>query len=499
MTQSQISVTTPLLTHIDPESSIESPTTLPKPQNGNTNGHGEGDEFDSNLTTTAVFEARLIAKNALPLTATYFLQYSFSLTTILFMGHVGTAELGALSLATMTANVTGLAVFEGLASSLDTLCSQAFGSGKKQNVGLHLQRMVLLVWLACIPIGIIWFASPWILSALVPEKEVAHLAGYALRIIFLGAPGYGTFEAGKRFVQAQTLFRPSLYVLCLIAPVNVLLNYLFIIRFSWGLAGAASALAISNNLLPLTLLGYCFIINPSTLECWPGLTSRAFSNWAPMLRLSLPGILMVESEWLAFDALTFSASYLSKQHLAAQSVLMSTAVIMYHIPFPAGVAVSTRLGNLIGEGALQAAKIATKTYVLIFAGLGAFDVALLFSIRHVLPLAYTSDPVVIRIVRSILPLVAMFELFDATTALANAILRGLGRQSIGGWTNLSCYYVIALPLALGLAFGRPGLGLWGLWIGPAVGQICVTSLQGVVIWWMDWRKCVREAKGRLEL
>ncbi|KAL9623989.1 MAG: hypothetical protein Q9160_001742 [Pyrenula sp. 1 TL-2023] len=398
----------------------------------------------------------------------------------------------------MTANVTGMAIYEGLASSLDTLCSQAYGSGKKLNVGLHLQRMVLLVWLVSIPIGIIWFASPWILSALVPEQDVAHLAGYALRILFLAAPGYGTFEAGKRFMQAQGLFRPSLYVLCLIAPVNVLLNHLFIHHFSWGLTGAACAYAISNNLLPLCLLAYVLFINPSTLECWPGFTSRAFSNWSPMLRLSLPGVLMTESEWLAFDALTFSASYISTQHLAAESILISTSIIMYHAPFPASVAVSTRIGNLIGSGALHAAKTATKAFMVIFACIGLFDMILLLSIRHPLPLAYTSDLTVISIVRSILPLVAGFEFFDSTTALANAILRGLGRQNIGGWTNLGSYYVLALPLALAMAFGPPKLGLWGLWIGPAVGQVCVTVVESAVIWWMDWERSVLEARGRLE-
>jgi len=37
--------------------------------------------------------------------------------TIFVVGHIGTDELGAVSLATMTANITGLAVYEGLATS----------------------------------------------------------------------------------------------------------------------------------------------------------------------------------------------------------------------------------------------------------------------------------------------------------------------------------------------------------------------------------------------
>lgn len=114
-------------------------------------------------STTAGTEAKLLLKYSIPLMGTYLLQYSFSLVTIFVVGHIGTDELGAVSLATMTANskppclfvslatnlciVTGLAVYEGLATSLDTLCAQAYGSGRKTLVGLHLQRMVLFMLL----------------------------------------------------------------------------------------------------------------------------------------------------------------------------------------------------------------------------------------------------------------------------------------------------------------------------------------------------------------
>jgi MATE family multidrug resistance protein len=150
------------------------------------------------LRTTAGTEAKILLKSSIPLMLTYVLQYTFSLVTIFVVGHIGTDELGAVSLATMTANISGLAVYEGLATSLDTLCAQAYGSGKKTLVGLHLQRMVILMMLVTVPIGAMWLCSGWILAALVPEKDLAHLAGKYLSILLAGAPGYAIFEAGKR-------------------------------------------------------------------------------------------------------------------------------------------------------------------------------------------------------------------------------------------------------------------------------------------------------------
>ncbi|KAF9734427.1 hypothetical protein PMIN06_004656 [Paraphaeosphaeria minitans] len=455
-------------------------------------GGGVGEE----ITTTAGKETKLLVKYSVPLCATYILQYSFSLITIFVVGHIGTEELAAVSLATMTANITGLAVYEGLATSLDTLCAQAYGGGRKEQVGLHLQRMVLLMLLVTIPIAAVWLCSGWILAALVPEKELAYMAGRYLQILLAGAPGYAVFEAGKRFTQAQGHFNASLFVLIVATPVNMLLNYLFVFVLHWYLPGAALATVLSNTLLPILLWIYVYFIAPSSLECWAGFTRAALTNWGPMARLSLPGIVMVEAEWLAFDILTFSASYLSTEHLAAQSVVMSTAVMVYHIPFSTSVAVSTRLGNLIGAGALPATRIAARTYVVIFLIIGLVDAAFLTLMRHILPRAFTSDPEVIRIAASVMPILALFQLSDAGCALANAVLRGLGRQDIGGYVNLGVYYLVAIPVAFALCFGPPRLELEGLWIGCLVGSCLIWMVEGTYCKMSNWQKAIDEAQGR---
>lgn len=133
-----------------------------------------------------------------------------------------------LTILTVTANITGYAVYQGLATSLDTLCAQAYGSGRKKLVGLQLQRMVYFLWCCTIPIGVIWLSGTAILNAIVPERETAVLAGLYLKVILAGAPGYAAFECGKRFVQAQGMFSATLYVLLICAPLNAFMNWLFV-------------------------------------------------------------------------------------------------------------------------------------------------------------------------------------------------------------------------------------------------------------------------------
>ena len=184
--------------------------------------------LEGKIQTTWQREAKVLGRYSGPLVLTFLLQYSLTVASIFTVGHIGKVELGAVSLASMTANITGYAVYQGLATSLDTLCAQAYGSGRKKLVGLQTQRMVYFLWAITIPIGIIWLCAEAILLKVVPEKDVAILAGRYLRIVLIGAPGYATFEAAKRYLQAQGLFFASLYVLLICAPLNAFMNWLFV-------------------------------------------------------------------------------------------------------------------------------------------------------------------------------------------------------------------------------------------------------------------------------
>lgn len=88
--------------------------------------------------------------------------------------------------------------------------------------------MVFFLGVVTIPIVFLWIFSENILKAIIPEVELAMLAGQYLRILTFGAPGYALFEAGKRYVQAQGIFTASTYVLMICAPLNAVLNYILV-------------------------------------------------------------------------------------------------------------------------------------------------------------------------------------------------------------------------------------------------------------------------------
>jgi MATE family multidrug resistance protein len=173
-------------------------------------------------------ESKVLARSSAPLILTFILQYSIHMTSVFTVGHIGTEELGAVSIGSMTASITGWSVFQGCVTALDTLCAQAYGGGNKRLVGLHLQRMVWFLMCVLIPIGIFWLNAGALLKLIVPEKRTAELAGLYLKVIILAAPGNILYECGKRYLMCQGIFDPILYILLVCAPLNVFLNYLFV-------------------------------------------------------------------------------------------------------------------------------------------------------------------------------------------------------------------------------------------------------------------------------
>lgn len=179
-------------------------------------------------TVTITKEAKAIAKNATPVFLALILEYSLSIITVITVGKLGTVELGAASLASFTANATGYSVYYGLATSLDTLCSQAYGSGMKHLCCVHLQRMGLFLTLVTIPLAALWWCAEGMMVQIIPEQDTAVLVGSYLRIAVFGMPGYAAFESGRRYIQAQGCYSVGMYVLLICTPISAVLNWFFV-------------------------------------------------------------------------------------------------------------------------------------------------------------------------------------------------------------------------------------------------------------------------------
>ncbi|CAL9733587.1 ethionine resistance-conferring protein 1 [Monosporozyma servazzii] len=462
------------------------------------------DAIDNGKTIKSSYkrEAQALAFNAVPLIFTFVLQNSLSLASIFSVSHLGTKELGGVTLGSMTANITGLAAIQGLCTCLDTLCSQAYGARNYHLVGVLIQRCAVITIIAFLPVMYIWwYWSESILSTMIPDRELCHLAARYLKVTSFGVPGFILFECGKRFLQCQGIFHASTIVLFVCAPLNAFMNYLFVWdkRFGIGYLGAPLSVAINYWLMAFGLLAYTLFSKNDTnpLKCWNGIVKKhqVFKNWKKMFNLALPGIVMVEAEFLGFEILTIFASHISTDALGAQSIVATIASLAYQVPFSISVSTSTRVANLVGASLIESCILSCKVSLLLSFVCSSFNMFLIFTFRTKIASLFSNESAVVQLVVSALPLLACMQLFDAFNASTAGCLRGQGRQKIGGYINLFAFYCIGIPMSYYLTF-HCNLGINGLWLGISGALIAMSICQSYAVFHCNWDHIIQAAKSR---
>lgn len=145
--------------------------------------------------------------------------------------------------------------------------------------------------------------------------------------------------------------------------------------------------------MPLSLFLYVRFVNG--YQGWSGFTKRGFHDWDPVLRLAVPGVIMIEAEFLAFELLTLFASYFGTRALAAQAVLATLSSLLYQVPFALGIASCMQVGHHLGAGFPKNARISSKASLTLGTVLGLLDCAVLVLAKDHIGALFTDDTDVI--------------------------------------------------------------------------------------------------------
>lgn len=448
----------------------------------------------TNLTTSFSLEFKVIMKYSIPLVITFVLEHFFSIVCLVVVGHLGKDELAAVSLGSMITTIT-FAIFEGIATALDTLCPQAYGAKNYEMVSVFTQRCLVFSFIIYIPCAFAWWYSSIYLKFIIQEESVIKLTETFLRILTFGGPGYIFFEVCKRFLQAQGIFEAGTGILFLSAPINIFLSWFLVWdeKFGMGFIGAPVATIINFYIMDLLLIMYVLFIDGE--KCWFGLASieDIFDQWGNLSHLAIPGIVMLESEYFAYEIMTLIASYFGTNELAAQSAVSSIASLTYMVPFAISIAGSTRVANFIGGHNAEGAKTAVRVTLFIGLLMATVNCTVLFTFKKSIGLLFTSDKAVLKLVIQLFnPLVAVLQVFDGLASVASGILRAEGLQKIGGYINFISYYAFAIPLAL-LLNHFFDLKLIGLWLGIGAGMVLIAGSEILVILTSNWDKILENA------
>ena len=349
-------------------------------------------------------ELRHMSALALPVIITYLLEFSPGIVSIMLVGHIQAEDtkmlLDATALAVMFINLTGLSIGLGLATAMDTLCSQAYGAKQNKKMGTYLQTGVIVLALAFIPVFFINFYCTEILTALDQPPAVAKYAGQFARWMLPGIPFLFIYELFKKVLQAQNVANPMLFVAVLANIINAVVGYYLVYYTSYGYLGAAIARSVCNMSFPFLLIPY--LVSPGVFSSfWGGIQIRkAIKGLDEFIRLGFSGMLMMCFEWWAFELVALISGWLPNaiQAIGANAVLLniSACTFMFYL----GIAVSgnVRIGNALGAGDPKRAQVASVLSIGLAAILALIMACMLLTFRMTLPTWFTIDEDIIQYV-----------------------------------------------------------------------------------------------------
>jgi len=437
--------------------------------------------------TSRTQEAREVLRLGIPAALTQVGAMMLGIVDTIMVGRLGVAELDAAALGNLIA--MGTMIFGmGCVFGMDPIATQAHGAGRGDRVGLTLQRGLVIAGLVAIPVMVAWQLATPMLRLFGQNAALSQAAGDYLAVQIVSVAPFLGFQAQRQYLQARGVVAPGLYVVLIANAFNVLANWALIFGNlgmpALGLEGAAIATA-STRMFQCIAMALWIRARGHHIGAWVPWTAAAL-HWSGLLEILRHGIpigVQYGLEMWAFQGASLLAGLLGETPLAAHVIVLNLASMSFMLPLGISIAAATRVGNLVGAGRRHQAQRAAWVSLVLGAMVMAASALTFVALRHVLPRIFTSDPGVLALAATLLPIAAAFQLLDGVQVVGGGVLRGLGSTRPAAVFNFVGYYVLALPIGAGLAF-TAGLGVAGLWWGLAIGLAVVAVF---LVWWIGTR------------
>ncbi|KAM2334052.1 hypothetical protein ACFXTH_011649 [Malus domestica] len=442
-------------------------------------------------------EAKKLWFLAGPAIFTSLCQYSLGAITQVFAGQVGTLDLAAVSIENSVIAGFSFGVMLGMGSALETLCGQAVGAGQLDMLGIYMQRSWVILNSTAVLLCFLYIFAQQLLKAIGQTADISKAAGVFAIWMIPQLFAYAMNFPIAKFLQSQSKMMVMAVISVVVLVLHTLFSWLLMLKVGWGLVGAAVVLNASWWLIVLAQLGYIF--SGTCGQAWVGFSWKAFQNLWAFVKLSLASAVMLCLEVWYFMALILFAGYLKNAEVSVDGLSICMNILGWTVMVAMGMnaAISVRVSNELGAAHPRTAKFSLVVAVITSFLIGAILSLILIISRDKYPALFSSDSEVKALVKQLTPLLATCIVINNIQPVLSGVAIGAGWQAAVAYVNVTCYYVIGVPL--GLIFGyKLDWGVQGIWIGMLVGTILQTCVLFIMVYKTNWNKEASKAEDRIK-
>lgn len=411
------------------------------------------------------------------------------------MGFVDTIMAGAVSATDMAAVAVGTSVWlpailfgHGLILALTPVVAQLNGSGRRDRIARQVRQAYWLAALVAVLImAVLWNAGYMIRAMHNIDPALTDKAVGYLRALLWGAPGYLFFQVARNQCEGLSKTKPGMVMGFIGLLVNIPVNYIFIYgHFGMpALGGVGCGVATASVYWVIFIVMRLWIKRARSMHdiTLPGYFSAP--DWAVLKRLTLLGLpvaLALFFEVTLFAVVALLVSPLGIVDVAGHQIALNFSSLMFVLPLSLGVATTIRVGFRLGQGSVEAAKVAAWTGQGVGIMMAACTALFTVTFREQIALLYNDNPQVVALAAQLMLLAAVYQFSDSIQVIGSGILRGYKDTRSIFFITLVAYWVIGLPSGYLLALTDwlvPAMGPAGFWCGFILG---LTSAAIMMIW-----------------
>ncbi|CAN5892236.1 proton-coupled multidrug efflux MATE transporter PmpM [soil metagenome] len=413
-----------------------------------------------------------------------------SVADVAMTGHLSAEDLAAVALGASLWTIVLVTVM-GIIIAVNAVVAHEVGAASFERIP-HIMRQSMWMALGVGLLGcLILNLSTLVFDYLQLDPGVHIKAAQFVHVISLGMPAFAMYRALYGYTTSLNQTKPVMVIALGGLGFNIVVNWLLIYGY-WGLpqlgaTGCAVATGAGLWLMLAAMLWWMhrapvyqatFPFSRKEAPYWPEIRS--------MLRIGLPIGVTYFAEVSAFSAVGLLVARFGIIPVSANQIALNFSSLVFMVPLSLGIALTTRVGQILGEGDASRARLVSWVGVGVSLAFAVFSASLIALFRFQIAAAYTSDPAVQEMTAHLLLFAAIFQLSDATQVAASCAIRGYKVTRTPMLIHLMAFYGFALPLGCALGLGllpdwmpwRPqqAMEAAGFWIGLVLGLTVAAML-----------------------
>jgi putative MATE family efflux protein len=429
----------------------------------------------------------LIFKFAIPMLIGNVFQQMYSIVDSIIVGrYLGKQALAAVG-ASFPLIFMLISFMVGVAMGTTIIISQYFGAKDMKMVKRSIDTMYIFLFFSAIIVTIlgITLSGPIFRLINLPEDVIPQAMiffnGYLVGTVFF----FG-FHGISSVLRGLGDSKTPLYFLVISTVMNVILVWLFVAVFKWGVAGSAWATVISQAGAFFTGIIYLNrtheIVKLNSLKL---VFDKAI--FRKSLMIGLPTGLQQTFVSMGMLAITRIVNGFGTDAIAAYSAAGRLDSLAGLPAMNFGAALSTFVGQNLGANKPERVKQGLKATFMMSGALALFTSLFVIIFRQQLMGLFTNDEAVIALGAEYLVIVSSFYIFFSTMFVIGGVMRGAGDTIVPMFITLFALWAIRIPAAWIMS---EYFGVDGIWWSIPVAWFIGMTLSYLYYLKGNWKKKV---------